>query len=159
MPNRVCFPKFRVPMFFLYVFLSYASIFFFLIRVTIPSIYPSVNSRRSIFLSKIFCGQFFVRRNIREKLLKAASFVNFNVASNIIAGNYVDRVWAHTQMISFSIDSLLEGSAQPPEHVSLCFGIFEFRHAKSFRIVILQHSTTPLGPCYPLHERSVETLQ
>ena len=42
--------------------------------------------------SKIFCVWFFGRRNICGKLLKAASFVNSTVTSDIISGIGADRV-------------------------------------------------------------------
>lgn len=96
---------FQVSMFLLYVFFLIC-IYFFLIHIPILAIYPSINSQRSRSISKIFCRIFCLKelgKNICEKLLKAASFMNFNV----ISGNYMDRVWAHIQMISFSIGSLL----------------------------------------------------
>ena len=81
---------FRVPMFFFYVFFVIC-VYFSLIQVPTLSIHPSVNPRKFISLSKTFCGQFFVQRNIHGKSPKAASFVNFNVTSNIITGNSVNR--------------------------------------------------------------------
>ena len=60
------------------------------------TLYPSEHELiRCISCLKVFCAQIFTWRNIRGKLLKAASFVIFIVTSNIIVGIGADRVWAH----------------------------------------------------------------
>jgi len=58
----------------------------------------------------MFCAWFFGGRNICGKLLKAASFVNSIVTSDIIAGIGADRVWAHTRTILWSIKTLLDAA-------------------------------------------------
>ena len=62
---------------------------------------------RCISCLKVFCAQIFTRRNIHGKLLKAVSFVIFIVTSHIIVGIGAYKAWAHTCMIPYFIDSLL----------------------------------------------------
>jgi len=62
---------------------------------------PGHHSITSTSHWKMFCTWIFAWRNIGGKLLKAASFMNSGVTSNIIAGS-----WSNTWKISWSIDSL-----------------------------------------------------
>jgi len=163
LPNIVCFPSSNV--FFECFFVI--QVYFFFDSCTSLFCLPDLQFTRSTSYPKMFCAQVFAWRNIHGKLLKVASFVNFTVTSNIIAGIAAYMVEVHNWIITLSVDSLLKvadidgGSAQPPEHQNVPplhiltrspnrfrSSIFVLRKSMPLRIrplVIQLHAATPLS--------------
>ena len=155
---------FRVPMFFLYVFSSYASISSWFVYLSLLSTHPSTHEdlyhfRKPSVDNSLFGGT-YVRNHWKRRVSWTPMLPPISLPGIMWIGSGHILKRSHCPLIhSWTWHTLTEGCAQPPEHRNVpplstltrpsnCFrsSLFEFRQSKSSKIWVLLFYNMPPPP-------------